>query len=360
MKKEEKQSPNKRLGLILMGIGGVLLIISIGILGFQKSLPQTEEAVSQKEAIQEKASVVASFYPIYFFAQQIGGDAISVHNLSGSRDVHSYTPTPKEVTMLMNADLVLYQSEYLEGWVKDIVPQLEEKEIPSQALLEIFEEEELQGHKDEEDFHEHDEHEEETHEHEEESHEHDEHEEESHEHDHGGIDPHTWLDPILAIRMVEQITESLKEVDSENASLYETNASRLREKLQELDRAYTSRLRVCDQSEVIVSHQAYGHLARRYEFTTNAIAGLSTLDQPSAQTMLTLKEEAQEGVTHILVEKNSVEDFAQTLSQETGLELAYINPLGRGPLDEKKDFFDVMYDNLDAFALGLGCDKGVE
>jgi zinc transport system substrate-binding protein len=368
MTKEEKKSSKKRLGIILMGVGAVLLIVSIGVSRFQNTPSQTESIGEQEEIFEEKLSVVTSFYPIYFLTKHIGGDAVDVYNLAGSRDVHSYEPTPKEVSTIMNADLVLYQSQYLEGWVKDMVPQLEEKNIPSQELLEVIEEEGLGIEKEEGGEADHyengDEHTEDAHSDEYEGDEHsDEHSEDIHTedgHNHGSLDPHTWLDPSLAIRMTQDITQTFVQIDPMRATLYEQNAQQLIERFKELDMAYEARLSECQRESVIVSHDAFGYLARRYGFTTQAIAGLSTLDQPSAQTLLSLKEEAQSGMTHILVEQNSVEDFAKTLSEETGLELAYVNPMGRGTLDEEKDFFDVMYDNLDAIASGLGCDNGVQ
>lgn len=67
------------------------------------------------------------------------------------------------------------------------------------------------------------------------------------------------------------------------------------------------------------------------------------------------KVEAEEGITHILVEENSVKAFAETLARETGLATLPVSPLGRGTLDPSKDFFDVMNTNLNSFKIALNC-----
>lgn len=61
-----------------------------------------------------------------------------------------------------------------------------------------------------------------------------------------------------------------------------------------MDRKYAETLDVCQRNEVIVSHDAFRYIARRYGFTTHAIAGLSTMDEPSAKILTELKEEARE------------------------------------------------------------------
>ena len=80
------------------------------------------------------------------------------------------------------------------------------------------------------------------------------------------------------------------------------------------------------------------------------------MDEPSAKTLANLKDEAAEGMTHILIEENNVQKFAETLAEETGLEGLTLNPLGRGTLSADKDFFMVMEENLASFKTALGCE----
>ena len=155
--------------------------------------------------------------------------------------------------------------------------------------------------------------------------------------------------------MVDNILAAFISMDSENESVYTANAQTLVSQFQQLDQSLQTELANCLLDEVIVSHDAYGYLARRYGFTMHAIGGLSTNDEPSAKILADLKEEAKEGITHILTEENSVRRFAETLAAETGHTILPINPLGQGTLDPNKDFFDIMNENLSSLKTALNC-----
>lgn len=310
-----------------------LIALSISGCNTQNSLQETVEKTISSET---KTEIVASFYPLAFMAEEIGGDTVNVINLSGSVSPHKYELTPHDLVKLNNADLVIYQGIGLETWNDEVINS------EKVAILEISRDlplEKRTEHK------EHDEHEEDSH---------NEHEEED-EHNHGEFDPHTWLSPILAQKMVDDITKSLSAVNPAKKEFFEKNADKLKEKFKDMDSQYREALKNCEQDEVIVSHNAFGYIASEYGFETHSIAGLSPNDEPSAKILAELKEEAAEGISHILVEKNSVQRFADTLSRETGLETLSINPLGRGTLDPEKDFFNITSENLESFKTALKC-----
>ncbi len=291
-------------------------------------------------------TIVASFYPLAYFAEQVVGDGLMVVNLAGATDVHEYSPTPQDMVRLNEADLVLYLEEQFEPWVGDVIPNLVAAGVPTLEVIEGLELLKMEEH-DEDD---HDEHGHEGHE--------DEHEDEDdhHGHNHGEYDPHTWLDPVLAQAMIEKITAAVVQIDPANEANYVANAAAVTKRLVALDETYRAGLSACATDEVIVSHDAYGYIAERYDLDLHAIAGLSTQDTPSAKILAELKEEAEEGITHVLVEDNSVKEFAETLARETGLATLPLNPLGRGTLDTSKDYFDVMGDNLESFRMALSCE----
>jgi len=343
---------------LLALVMGAVVVFSLG----GRSPEGIPSEVSADPQEKEKLSVVTSFYPLAYLAEEIGGEYVDVINLSGARDVHAYTPSSREVEHIRRADVVFYQSEYLEAWMEDATRTLSSEAVRVVEVMNELDEtmiRESSGdkHDHEEGGHE-DEHEDE-HEHEHE----DEHggeanhkeEVEGHDHDHGGIDPHTWADPVLYGEMAHIVKDALVTVGTLNENVYEMNLANLETRLAQLDAQYSGRLTSCERDEVIVSHDAFGYLADRYGFHAHAIAGISTLDEPSAQLLAELRDEAGSGMTHILAEEGSVTAYAETLSRETGLEILTVNPLGRGPLDENKDYFGVMEENLEAFSLALGC-----
>ncbi|NCU41631.1 MAG: zinc ABC transporter substrate-binding protein [Candidatus Moranbacteria bacterium] len=318
-----------QIGIILVFLGMIVfgfLIFS----GEKNKVTSTRSSSNEKEKLQ----IVASFYPLAFIAERIGGEKVSVSNLAGSRDAHSYQITPSDMKSILEADLFIFHGEGFEPWIENIVPQLENADTPFLSLLDKVS-------INEEELHEEDLHEEELHE---------------EEHDHSGRDPHIWVDPLLVKEMTLLVRNAFIQIDDQNKEVYEKNTQVLLDQLDKLDDEYRQRLALCDREEVIVSHNAFGYLAKRYDFTTHAIAGISTLDEPSAKLLAQLKEEASSGVTHILTEEGSVTRYAETLSLETGLQMLPINPMGRGTLDSSKDYFDVSRENLQSFALSLGCE----
>ena len=329
----------------------------------------------------EPKKVVTSFYPLAFITESIVGDKAIVTNLAGSVDVHAYTLSPQDLVKINKADLVVYQGAELEPWVDSVVPELKEKGVATLEVSEALELAKLDDHKDEhhddhkdehhddhKDEH-HDDHKDEHHDdHKDEHHDdhkgehHDDHKDEHHDdheddhgHHHGEYDPHTWLDPVLAQGMTDNVLKAIVAIDPENQAFYQDNSQVLKNRFSELDKVYASGLANCERDEVIMSHDAYGYLADRYGFEFHTIAGISPDDEPSAKVLAELKKEAEEDITHLLIEENSSRRFADTLARETDMQTLAINPLGRGTLDPQKSFFDVMMDNLASLRTALNC-----
>lgn len=295
-----------------------ILSLLVILLSFSScSLPQSQEAAEGKSL-----SIVTSFYPLWYLATEIVGEQAEVINLAGSRDIHEYEPSPQDRVKLGRADLFLYQGAGLEPWVEDLLEELQSSGV---TVLEVSAGLDLAKS------------------------------DEPTDDDHGEFDPHTWLDPVLTQEGIHSIALALQEIDPEHSADYAVRAAALNGRFVELNTAYQGALGKCEREEALISHDAFGYLARRYDFTLHAIVGLSMTDEPSAKLLVDLAEEAEEGVTHILTEQSSVTRFADTLATETRLQMLPINPLGRGPLDDNKDYFEVMRDNLFALTLALGC-----
>lgn len=191
-------------------------------------------------------------------------------------------------------------------------------------------------------------------EHHDDEHHHSEHKDEHDHHAHGAYDPHTWLDPVLFGETVTHLTEAVSTLDPENAEAYEANAAALQAELTALHAEYETGLATCAVDEVITSHDAFGYVADRYGITIHSIAGISTQDVPSAQTLAELKEEAEEGVNAILLEESSVTAFGETLARETGLETLSVNPIAF-VVPEGEDYLSLMRANLETFKAALAC-----
>ena len=208
-------------------------------------------------------SVAASFYPLEFLAQRVGGELVDLTVLTGpGQEPHDLELTVAQTATIAQADLVLLE-EALQPVVADAVEQngtgrvLEVEDVVALRAVE-------EGHQDEDE----DEHAGET-------------EEEHAEHaEHGDEDPHFWLDPLLMADLAEAVADELAEVDPEHAEEYAGNAADLVADLEALDRAWTEGLADCERDAVVVSHDAFGYLTR-YGLEFHGIAGLSPDAEPT-------------------------------------------------------------------------------
>ena len=306
----------------------LFLILSLTFVGCGNQTSSTNTAATPVVTTETKKQIVTSFYPLTFMTEQIVDKNAEVVNLAGASDIHEYEPSPQDMVKITTADLVIFQGAELETWTEDVIPTLTNQTLAVTHDLELTKAEKHEDHSDEEDYD---------------------------EHNHGEFDPHTWLDPWLAQQMVDAILAAIINIDPAHQDLYTANAQTLKDRFADLDKTVDTQLSQCRGAEVIVSHDAYGYLARRYGFEMHAISGLSTQDEPSAKILAELKDEAEKGISHILVEENNVRRFADTLATETGLITLPINPLGKGPLDPSKDFFDIMEENLGSLTTALNC-----
>ena len=270
-----------------------------------------------------KKNIVTSFYPLAFITKMIVGDHADVINLAGSQEVHDYVLSPEDLKMLYNADLVIYMGSDLESWAGDVIPQLERNNI---KILNITQNMTLFASG-----------------------------EDAHEHE--TFDPHVWTNPVYAQEIVKKIMMAVTEIDSTNTEVYNINGQMAINQFHAIDQEYVEGLKNCMRRQAIVSHEAFGYIARQYDLELHAIVGISTMDEPSSQLLAELKEVAQkEGITHVLAERNSVQRFAQTVAQTTGLDMLIIYSLEQESSDVQKTYYAMMRDNLHQLRVALACE----
>ncbi|MCY3749115.1 MAG: zinc ABC transporter substrate-binding protein [Chloroflexi bacterium] len=208
-----------------------------------------------------------------------------------------------------------------------------------------------EGHEHEEGEH----HEEEGEEHE---HEGDAHEDEGHHHGEE-LDPHMWLDPVLAVVQVERIRDALINADADNADVFRENAAALISELNALHAEFSQALANCRHDHFVTSHAAYGYLAARYAVEQIPIAGLSLEAEPSPQRLAEITDQVIDlGLGYVLVEPVVAGTLEETIQRETGIELIPIHAIEsvtQAELDAHDDYFGLMRDNLASLKLALEC-----
>ncbi|MGB2791079.1 MAG: zinc ABC transporter substrate-binding protein [Candidatus Moraniibacteriota bacterium] len=271
-----------------------------------------------------KLQVVASFYPLYFFSQQIGGDKASVTNIvPAGAEPHDYEPTAQDMARMEKSGLIILNGSGLESWGDSIGKNINTAKtiivVTGEGLTtrEMTREDQLT------------------------------------------TDPHVWLDPVFAGKMVENITRGFEAANQENAIYFRENANQLLEKLKDVDIAYRSGLQKCAEKNIITSHDAFGYLAAEYGFNQVSIAGLSPDAEPSPSQLADIVQFAKvNNVRYIFFESLASPKLSQTIATEVGAQTLVLNPiegLSDDEISKGKDYFSVMYDNLKNLQTALQC-----
>lgn len=283
----------------------------------------------------DRLNVVASFYPMQFLAERIGGDHVSVSTLTKpGMEPHDLELSPRQTGGLSDADFILY--------LKGIQPAVDDaiKLSESPNALDVTTLTTLEDHGTEvgDEEHGHDEH----------------------DHDHGGedagADPHIWLDPVKYTEVAKGVGKSLEKTDPDHAADYRENTAALVEELGALDTAYRTGLKDTATRTFITTHSAFGYLAERYGLTQEGIAGIDPEAEPSPARISALHSIAKEKkVTTVFFETLASDKTAKTVAGDTGLKTDVLDPL-EGITEKSKgdDYIEVMKSNLAALRTALG------
>ncbi|GAB2677197.1 metal ABC transporter substrate-binding protein [Thalassiella azotivora] len=302
--------------------------------------------------------VVASFYPLEYAVAQVGGDRVSVTNLTKpGAEPHDLELAPRDVARLSDAALVVYLADFQPA-VDDAV----EAEAADHAL-DVTDAARLSDGDDGADADHPDEHaDDHADDHAEDEHadEHaDEHSDEhaDDDHGHGATDPHFWLDPTRLADVGDAVAERLSAVDPDGADAYRANAEALRADLEALDAELEAGLAGCASRDLVVSHEAFGYLADRYGFEQVGISGLSPESDPRPQDLAAVTEfVTQHAVSTVYYETLVDPAVARTVAEETGARTAVLDPI-EGLTDESagSDYREVMLANLETLREGQSC-----
>lgn len=266
----------------------------------------------------DKLSVVASFYPMYDFAGKIGGDKIEVSVLvpAGS-EPHDWEPSTSDIIALEKADVFIYNGAGMEGWAEDILSSLSNKSLTvveaSKGISPMLKD--------------------------------------------SKPDPHVWLDPKLAKSELANIKDALAAADPDNASYYEENYNKYAAEFDALDGELRESLSACPKKDIVVAHQAYGYLCAAYGLNQIAIEGILAESEPDPARMAEIVDIVRDkGINVIFFEELISPKVAQSIADETGAQVAVLNPLG-GLSDEEKaaggDYISVMKKNLEELKKAL-------
>jgi zinc transport system substrate-binding protein len=286
---------------------------------------------------ESKLKVIATIFPVYDFARNIGGDKINVTMLlPPGIDAHHYELKPQDIIKVSKSDIFLFTDFDMEPWAYKIIKAADKNtnmlavETGNGAyLLPLNHEEEHDGH------HERDEHD-------------------------SGYDPHIWLDTDNAQKMVDNIAEALIKKDPRNSDYYKKNAQDYKARLTALDQRYRTELTGCRNKTILhAGHWAFAYLAKRYNLKYVAAYNVLADAEPSPQKILDLVRQVKtQNVSFIYYESMMNPGLAELISRETGAGLLKLNnghDVGKTDMKAGVSFISIMENNLMNLKKGMQC-----
>ena len=298
-------------------------------------------------------TVMASFYPLKYLAEKVGGEHVSVTSLTpDGAEPHDLELSPKMVDSLSSADAVIYLAGFQSAVDEAIEQQAPKTVIDVSSAAELVEAGSDANHPAE------DEATEETQSGETDAHDHDHegHDHAGHDHHHDmSADPHFWLDPVRMAKAATLVGDKLAEADSAHADTYKANAKALAEELTTLGNTLVTKTSKCQVKTFVTAHTAFGYLADRTGLTQVGISGLDPESSPSPARLAEIGQIAKEqGVTTIFTEALIDPKVAQTLADDLGITTAVLDPI-ESQTDASKDYAAVMQANIDALTKANNC-----
>jgi len=147
-----------------------------------------------------------------------------------------------------------------------------------------------------------------------------------HIHKHTGLDPHTWLDPKLALQQATTIYNVLSRIDPDGKSIYMHNYNILKNRLQALEHDLKNSFSPFVNRTIFVYHPAFGYFARAFGLHQVAIeiAG----KKPKARELANFIKAAQdENIAALFIQPQFDQQSADKVAQIVGCAVVRIDPL---------------------------------
>lgn len=275
-----------------------ILLPVIFLIGACNPVP-TQSAVPQEDAV----TIVATTTILGDVVSQVAGNQANVITLLPyGADPHSFQPTPQDIALITNAELIFINGLGLESFLTTILENTNNRSRIVSVSEGIAPISATEGHAED-----------------------------------GKIsidepeqDPHVWMDPNNVITWVNNIEKSLSEIDSDHTDEYASNANAYRQKLRDLDkwiREQTSSI-TDENRELVTDHQNFAYFASQYGFKQvgAVIPGYSTISEPSAQELAALEDSIHSlNVKAIFVGDTVNSTLSEQIAADTGVQIIFLH-----------------------------------
>ena len=284
-----------------------------------------ESGTRSDEAEGSVPTVYTVNYPLFYFAQRIGGDIVRVEFPGPAAvDPAFWMPDAQDISGYQSADLILLNGATYAKWIDKVsLPEsrmvftsdgFDGELIPVEGAV--------------------------THTH-----------GPGGEHSHEGTAFTTWLDPALAIQHAEAIKQSFVIEWPEYATEFQSGLDSLTADLTRLDEALEAAAGEWAGQPLVASHPVYQYLARAYQLDIKSVQW-EPGEAPSASMWNELRALLRDHPARVMLwEDVPLRETARQLG-ELGVESVVFNPCGNRPAEG--DYLSVMRENAAALRSGSG------
>ena len=257
----------------------------------------------------EKLRVLATFPPMFSFAKNVAGDLAEVEMLlPADTGPHDFAFAPSDLRKLASADVVVENGFGLEAWLdkavqgglkpgavrivaaRGITPLENPPELTTGTVEKKADAE-----------------------------------------DESGPNPHVWLDPISAIKEVENIRDGLMARDPANADGYLANANAFITRLRNLDDEIGRAVEGLASKRMLTFHDSFPYFAARYGFEIVGVLEAFPGKEPTPRYLEKLREITVAKKVRVLFSEPQYEPaILRSLSEDLKLPIVVIDPMETG------------------------------
>jgi ABC-type metal ion transport system, periplasmic component/surface adhesin len=271
-----------------------------------------------------KLNVVATFYPLYDFAQNVGGDKVDVSILVPETvDVHEFEPTPSSIAAVSSANVLIYNGAGLEPWIQSIISASGNTNLvqvdTSQGITLLPVAQQFQN-------------------------------------GNQTLDPHIWLNPVNAEQQVRNILQGLIQGDPADSQYFTQNADAYIAKLDALNLEAINATTNTQTTRFVTFHEAFAYFANQYNITQIPILGPFEEEPSAGDIQNVINAIHQYHLRYVGYESLENPAISQSISTQTNATLIEMNPI-EGLTDQQKaagdNYITLMQQNIENIHLAL-------
>lgn len=260
---------SRQVNAAIAAIAVIIPLLSFGVWNSEASIIENSQEKS-------KIVAIASFYPLYEFTKELGGDKVAVSLLvPNGIEPHDWEPSIRDIQRIEKADLVIINGNGFENWVEKI----------DSSKITIINSGKSFGWLNEENS--------------------------------DSVDFHYWLNPLSAKLQIQAITDGLIKIDPENSNYYKNRKNIYDLKLDELHIKIKNELRGC-KKDFITFHDSFSYFAHEYDLNQHTI--IQSNDPHSEPTLKKLENIIQLanslGINVIFAEEGMKQRTSQVIADE--------------------------------------------